>query len=177
MARTPEAAWSGWTQKDVKRLFVGVYRLSDGSFDAFPANAVPPGAVRLSPQPPFPTSGNPHEGTQIAMKKLEAEHPIKIAWGCYFAIKIAKQNLTVHTREIRAAMEARGIIGPDTGPEYWLAAVPTRLRREGLLRDTGQKYKYSNAARNIHERGITIWALVENADTSKYDKEPEGKGS
>ena len=177
MHKDPTAAWSGWTPKDVNRHKVAVYRLPDGTFDAIAANGyVPKGAVLLDPQPPFPTSGDPHEGTRVAMKKLEAEHPIKIAWGCFCAVQIAKKNLTVHSREVRAEMERRGIIGPNTGPEHWLGAIFKRLKKDGELRETGQKYKYSSTERGIHEREVKIWALTENADTSKYNKEPEGQG-
>ena len=177
MARTPEEAWSGWTLRDIKRLFVAVYRLADGNYEAIAQNGpVPDGAVRLEPQPKFPTSGNPHEGTNVALAKLEAEHPIKIAWGCYLAVQFAKKNLTVHSREVRTALEARNIVGMNTGPEHWLGAVFKRLKKDNVLKETGQKYKYSDAARGIHEREVKSWALVENADTSKYDKEPEGRG-
>lgn len=173
MALTPEQAWSGWSAKEIKKHFVAVYKMSDGTYGALGARGhIPEGAVRLDPQPPRPTSGNPHEGTNIAMAKLESEHPQKINWGCYFAVKIAKKNLTVHSRQVREAMLGQGVIEQNGGPEHWLGAVFKRLAKEGILSKTGHKYKYSDAERGIHEREVTIWGLVENADITKYEKEP-----
>lgn len=174
-ATTPEKAWSGLQLKDVKRHKFAIYRLADGTFDAISVKApLPVGAVRLDPQPKFPTSGDPHEGTNVALKKLEAMHPKEIAWGCHIAVQIAKKNLTVHSREVRREMEKRGLLSLDTGAEFWLGAVFKRLQRDKVLHSTGQKYKYSDAERGIHEREVKIWALVEGVDTTPYETPPEG---
>jgi len=171
--KTASDAWTGWTPQDIKKHKVAVYQLPDGTFEAFAAKAPKPvGAVRLDPQPARPTSGDPHEGTRVAMKKLEAMHPLEIAWGCHLAVAIAKKNLTVHSRMMRQTMADRGMLALDTGREHWTGAVFKRLSKEGILRNTGQKFKYSDAERGIHEREVTIWALVEGADTSKYDNAP-----
>lgn len=175
-AQTPEGAWAGWTPKDVKKHKVAVYKLTDGTFEAFAHVAkVPAGAERLNPQPEFPTSGDPHEGTRVAMKKLEASHPKHIAWGCYAAIKIAKKRMTVHSRDTWDELGRLGIVDASSGAAFWLGAVFKRLKDEGLLKETGQKYKYSDASRGIHEREVKIWALVEGADTKAYDEPPAEK--
>ena len=167
---TAEAAWAGWTPKDVKKHKVAVYKLADGTFEAFArVGKLPQGATRCEPQPEFPTSGDPHEGTRVAMKKLEASHPLHIQWGCYAAILIARKNLTVHSRAVWEKLGQLGVVDQSTGPAFWLGAVFKKLKTEGLLRDTGQKYKYSDASRGIHEREVKIWALTENAQTRAYE--------
>lgn len=167
--KTPEEAWNGWTPKDIKRHLVSVYKLTDGTYEAFAGKAqIPDGAEHLKPQPKRPTSGDPHEGTRVAMKKLESEHAWEVSWGCHVAVEIARKNMTVHSREVRRELETRGILGPDGGKEHWLGAVFHRLKADKILEATSQFYRYSDAERGIHERKVTIWQLVEGADCSKY---------
>lgn len=175
-AATPEAAWSGWTSKDVKKHRVAVYALGDGTYEAFARNAkIPPDAKRLDPQPALPSSGDPHEGTRVAMKKLESQHPIHIQWGCFLAVSIAKRRMTVHSRDVWEEMLRRGLVEPNSPSPHWMGAVFHRLKNEKVLTSTGQYFKYSDTARDNHERKITIWALVEGADTSAYAAEPAQK--
>lgn len=172
-SKKPEDAWSGWTPKEVKKHRVAIYQLADGTYEAFTQiSKIPPDAVRVDPQPAFPTSGNPHEGTRVAMKKLQSSHPTEIAWGCHVAIKIAKRRLTVHSRDVWDELGRMGIVSASSGSAFWLGAVFDELKRAGLLKPTGQTLTYSDASRGIHERTIKIWGLTEDADTSAYDKEP-----
>lgn len=172
-ATTPSAAWSGWTAKDIKKHRVAVYRLANGTYEAFAMVAKKPeGAMRLTPQPPRATSGDPHEGTRVAMQKLESSHPLHIQWGCHVAIKIAKRRMAVHSRDTWDELERMGIVDAVSAPAFWLGAVFKRLKTDGILKDSGQKFKYSDAVRGIHEREVKIWVLIEGADTSAYDTEP-----
>jgi hypothetical protein len=175
-APTPEAAWSGWTPKDVKRRRVAIYKLKDGTFEAFAGIAkIPEGAERLDPQPSLPTSGDPHEGTRVAMKKLESQHPLMIQWGCHVAVVIAKRRMTVHSRDVWEEMLRQKLVEPHSPPPHWMGAVFHHLKNEKILTSTGQTFKYSDASRDNHERKITIWALVENANTGSYDAPPAQK--
>lgn len=172
-ARTPEAAWADWTRKDVQKYGVRVYKLADNTYEAFPRNAtVPDGAVELHPQPKRPVSTDPHSGSRVALAKLASDHPHEIAWGCHIAVQIAKRSLTVHSRMVREEMERRGLVSNVSGPEFWMGAVFKTLKSAGILKETGQRFKYSDASRGIHEREVKIWALVEFADTEKYDTAP-----
>ena len=100
-------------------------------------------------------------------------HPNEIAWGCHIAVQIAKRTLTAHSRMVRAEMDRRALVSDVSGPEFWMGAVFKTLKDAGILKETGQRFKYSDSSRGIHEREVKIWALVENADTTKYDKAPD----
>lgn len=171
---TPQEAWKQWTQTDVKKYKVAMYQLANGKYLAFVkvSNQIPKDAVLVRPQPPYPRDKDPRQGTKQAMQKLEAKHPAKIDWACHFAVQIAKKNLTVHSRAVRDEMERRGLIGPDTGSEFWLGAAMNKLAQQGILSKSGHSYKYSDSSRGIHERTVAIWALVDGADTEYYDTEP-----
>lgn len=171
---TPEDAWGDWTPPQIKKKFIKVYRLPDGTYDAIPDNCdVPAGSVVLDPQPKRKVTGDPHQGTSATMAQLEERYPNKINWGCYYAVRIAKANLTVHSREVRAAMADAGILNDNSGPEHWMGAVFKRLKSEGILQETPHRYKYSSESRGIHEREVKIWALKQGVDTSKYNNKPE----
>jgi hypothetical protein len=174
---TPQEAWKQWTSADVKKFKVSMYRLADGKYQGFVpgASVLPPTAVRLKPQPAYPRDKDPRQGTKQALQKLEAKHPRQIEWACYCAVQIAQKNLTVHSRAVREEMERRELIGADTGAEFWLGAAMSKLTKLGILKSTGSKYKYSDSSRGIHEREVTIWALVDGADTSYFDEEPKEK--
>ena len=172
-ALDPIAAWSGWSPKEVKKHRVSVYKLADGTFEAFAGNSdIPAGAELLSPQPKMKTSGDPHEGTRVALKKLESQYPGHVAWACHLAVMRAKERLTVHSRDVRDEMERRGMLKPHE-PEFWLGAAFNRLKRDLILKPTGQNMTYSDASRGIHERTIKIWGLVEHAPTGPYEIEPK----
>lgn len=173
----PSLALSGWSPKEIKKHKVSVYKLADGTFEAFASNQdVPEGAECLSPQPKIKTSGDPREGTRVALKKLESQYPDHIKWGCYVAVQWAKKRLTVHSRTVRDEMERLGLLKTNE-PEFWLGAVFNKLKREKIIGPTGQSFTYSDAERGIHERTIKVWGLVENCDTSAYNDEPAPMGS
>ena len=169
--KTTDEAWKVWTPAEVKKYKVAMYQHHNGLYEAFVARVrgLPAGTERMSPQPPYPHSADPREGTKKAMQQLEAKYPDQIGQACRVAVKIAKRKLTVHSREVREEMERQGLVGPDTGAEFWLGPVFGRLVREKILSKTGQKYKYSDPARGIHEREVTIWQLVDGADTKEYE--------
>lgn len=174
---TPEEAWKQWSPTDVKKFKVSMYKLANGKFIAFVrvSNMIPKDAVRMKPQPAYPRDKDPRQGTKQALQKLEAKHPHQIAWACHIAVKIAQKNLTVHSRAVREEMERRELIGPDTGAEFWLGAAMSKLAKLGILKSTGSKYKYADSSRGIHEREVTIWALVDGANTEYFDEEPKEK--
>lgn len=173
--KTPQEAWLAWSRADVKKFKVAMYKLANGQFAAYvnASNTIPPGAVRMSPQPPYPRSKDPREGTKQAMQKLEAKHTPYIDWACHLAVQLARKNLTVHTRAVREEMERRNLVGPDTGAEFWLGASMNKLAKMGILERSGHTYKYSDSSRGIHERTVTVWQLKDDADTSYYDEEPD----
>ena len=67
------------------------------------------------------------QGTEGAMKLLNATHADKIAWASHLAVKLAKANLSVHSRMVRAEMVKEGII-PETGggKEFWLGGFESK---------------------------------------------------
>ena len=172
---TTDEAWKQWTPSDVKKYKVAVYQLHSGKYVAFvkASNQIPKGAQLLRPQPRYPRDKDPRQGTKQALQKLEAKHPKQIDWACHIAVQIAMRNLTVHSRAVREEMERRDLIGPDTGSEFWLGAAMNKLARLGVLKSSGSKYKYSDSSRGIHEREVTIWALVDGADTAYFEEEPK----
>ncbi len=173
MSDTPEGAWVGWTPSEIKKKFVQVYKLADGKYDAIAGNCdIPEGAVLLDPQPKRKPSGDPHAATNATMKQLESQYPDLINWACHFAVQIAKANLTVHSREVRAKMADVGLVNDNSGPEHWMGAVFKRLKSDNVLVETSNRYKYTSESRGIHEREVKIWALKNGADTSKYDTKP-----
>lgn len=113
-------------------------------------------------------------GTKKAMERLRLSHPLKIRWGCFYAVKIAMRKLTVHSREVWDAMLADGIIDGD-GKAFWLGAVFRELKDAGVLVKTGNRYKYSDESRNIHEREVALWQLNEKADLTPYRVAPESE--
>lgn len=171
---TIEEAWKEWSPTEVKKHKVAIYSLPNGQFQAYIAtsNNIPTGARKLEPQPPYPKSKDPRAGTKKAMELLEANHPTEIQLARRIAVEIAQSRLTVHSRMVRDEMARRGLIGPDTGSEFWLGAAMGGLGKQGILKDTGTMYKYSDEARNIHERKVAIWTLVDGADVSKYPPVP-----
>lgn len=174
---TPQEAWKQWSLADVKKYKVSMYRLATGKYLGFVrvSNMIPKDAVRVKPQPPYPRDKDPRQGTKQALQKLEAKHPLQIEWACHVAVQIAQKNLTVHSRAVREEMERRDLVGPDTGSEFWLGAAMNKLARLNILKSTGNKYKYADSSRGIHEREVTIWALVDGADTSYFEEEPKEK--
>lgn len=166
---TPSEAWRQWTRADAKKLKASMYKLADGSYAVYVVNSnrIPPGAVRMKPQPPYPA--DPRAGTKEALGKVEARHAGVVREACVVAVEIAKRKLTVHSREVREAMVSRGLLDPEAGPEHWLGAAIHRLAKEGILEKSGHTYKYTDAERGIHERTVSIWQLKDGADTRAYE--------
>lgn len=174
--RVAADAWGGWDSKKVKKHKVAVYQLADGTYEAFAANvALPKGAVRMSPQPPFPATDDPYEGTRVVMKELESTYPVHIQWARYLAVLIAKTRRSVHSRDVWEELLRRGIVEPMSAPPHWMGAAMGGLKKDKILKDSGQRFSYSDAARGNHDREIKVWQLVEGADLSAYAKEPETK--
>ena len=167
---TPAEAWQQWTRADAKKLRASMYMTKEGRFVVYvvSSNLIPPGAKRMKPQPPYPST-DPRAGTREALGKVEARHTGAVHDACVAAVEIAKRKLTVHSREVREAMLANGTLDPAGGPEHWLGAALNRLSREGVLERSGHSYKYTDAERGIHERTVTVWQLKEGADTTKYE--------
>jgi hypothetical protein len=113
-------------------------------------------------------------GTRAAMERLQATKPLHIQWGMHYAVKIALRKLTVHSREVWDALIADGIITGE-GRAHWLGAVFRELRDGGVLTKTGNRYKYSDEERNIHEREVALWEINPKADLTPYRLEPKEK--
>lgn len=113
-------------------------------------------------------------GTKTAMAELKRAHPLRIQWGMHYAVKIALRKLTVHSREVWEALLADQIITED-GKAFWLGAVFRELKDAGILVKTGNRYKYSDEKRNIHEREIALWQLNDQADLTPYRIAPTEK--
>lgn len=165
--KTPKEAWAVWDRRDVRKHKAAMYTLADGTYAVYVPHAVrPAGAVRTKPQPPYPA--DPRQGTKDAMGELEDKHKDLVTWACRAAVEIARRKLTVHSREVRDALVKEGLIPEDGPPEFWLGAAMHRLAKEKIIEKTGHNYKYTDAARGIHERTITVWQLVDGADVSRY---------
>jgi len=171
---TAQEALTQWSRTDIKKYKVAVYRLKSGKFLAFVAasSQIPKDAERVKPQPAYPRDKDPRQGTKQAMQKLEAKHTTKVDWACHIAVDIAKKNLTVHSRTVRDEMERRGLLEDSAGAEHWLGAAMNKLAGLGILKKSGHSYKYSDSSRGIHERTVTIWELVDGADTEYYEEPP-----
>lgn len=169
---TPSEAWRQWSRADARRLKASMYQLADGRYAVYVVNSnlIPAGAKRMKPQPPYPVK-DPRGETKEALGKIEVRHARIVRHACRVAVRLAKQKLTVHSREIRDALVAEGILDPEAGPEHWLGAAVNKLAKEGILEKSGHTYKYTDASRGIHERTVTIWQLKENADTTRYEEE------
>lgn len=171
---TTDDAWREWTPAEVKKHYVAIWKLPDGQFEGFMdiANNIPAGAVKMSPQPPYPHSDDPTAGTRKAIAKLKAKHPGKIHQACCIAVELCRKNLTVHSRMVREEMARRGLIGPDTGREFWLGAAMTKLANEEILAPTHDQYKYSDSSRGIHERKVQIWKWNASPNAANYPPLP-----
>lgn len=114
--------------------------------------------------------------TENVMGHLNATYSQKIAWGEYLAVRLAKKNITVHSRALREELVKEKIIPEESGQkEFWLGAVFNNLRNEGVLEKNGT-FKYSDKARNIHERTITSWQLTRTAKLDRFKEAPKRPG-
>lgn len=177
--KTTDEAWRNWTKANVKKFKVSMYARYTGEaleYEAFAGNASPPaGYIRMATQPAYPASDDPRAGTKEAMAALDSKYSGLIQKACCIAVELARKNLTTHSRDVRREMAARGLVGYD-GREFWLGRAFNKLAAEGIFKEVG-RFKYSDETRNIHERNIALWALVDGADASKYPKlqKPEEK--
>ena len=113
-------------------------------------------------------------GTKKAMAALSQKYPLVIQWAMHYAVKIALRKLTVHSREVWDELLKDDIID-GRGKAFWLGAVFRTLKDAGVLVKTGLRYKYSDEARNIHEREVALWQLNEKADLTPYRIAPTEK--
>jgi hypothetical protein len=97
--------------------------------------------------------------TAEAMNTLSAQRHRLITYGRYVATEICKARGSVHSRDVRRALGAMGMLTNDVG-DYWLGAVFNRSAFEW----TGAQHTYSDGARNIHERTIKVWRLAKGAE-------------
>ncbi len=123
----------------------------------------------MDEQPPVAGSG-----TKEAMSLLKETKGLAIQWGMHYAVKIAMRKLTVHSREVWEEMARDGVL-PSYGKAFWLGSVFRELKSAGVLVKTGHFFKYSDEARNIHERTVPLWELNDKADLTPYRVPPKEK--
>jgi hypothetical protein len=92
--------------------------------------------------------------TAEAMSVLEEHRSNLIRYGRYVATEICRARGSVHSREVRQALEDMGMLASG-GREFWLGSVFNASDFEW----SGSYFTYSNEARNIHERTIKVWRL------------------
>lgn len=90
------------------------------------------------------------------MDVLNTYRAFLIASGRWHALRIAYAHGTVVCRQVRKAMADAGLLDRyEHIGDYWLGAV----FHSPLFEWTGEWFKYTDAARNIHERTVKIWRL------------------
>jgi len=95
--------------------------------------------------------------TAEAMDLLRSKRAYLISLGRFFAGQIAQKNGKVHSREVRAAMDATGVFSSYNGVgDYWLGAV---FNNSPFFEWTGDWCTYKDDQRNIHERTVKVWRL------------------
>jgi hypothetical protein len=97
--------------------------------------------------------------TDEAMMVLEQYRAGLIKLGRIVAFDIAKKEGVVHSRRVRDAIAAMGLLNQPDLNDFWLGAV----FRHKAFEWTGDHHVYSDESRNIHERTIKIWTLVPGA--------------
>lgn len=74
----------------------------------------------------------------------------------WYAVKLAQENGTTHTRAVRDALKTDGII-PDTIDDRWLGSVFPRCP---LFLPTGETLPVEDEGRNIHKgRDTRVWTI------------------
>lgn len=94
------------------------------------------------------------KSTRQAINVLKKTKSHLIAAGRAVAVEIALEQGEVHSRQMRAKMDERGML-PKGQSEFWIGCI---FRHSDFV-DTGKRYKYSDSKRNIHERVINVWRL------------------
>jgi hypothetical protein len=79
-----------------------------------------------------------------------------IARGREIAKAIAKRRGKVHSRQVRQQMEKEGLLVNPLIGDFWLGIV----FRSDDFKWTGEYFRYSDSARNIHERTVKVWTLA-----------------
>lgn len=170
---TTDAAWGQWTPQERKDLKVRIWRTTEGLFLGVPSlGTPPPGAVIMEPQPRPPPGPDPRAATKEKMTQLKGRYPKEVALGCYWAVRIALESMSVNSRALWERLIAEKEVDPVESSNRWLGAVFHQLQEEKLLKKSNQTVTYSDSARGIHERTIPIWVFVDGADTSKYAVRP-----
>lgn len=121
--------------------------------------AVAPAPKEAAPLPPTEASALPTK--EAALDALRASRSWLVSWGRYLAIKIAREQGSVYSRQIYDQMEAMGLfvkVKPSTG--HWLGVVfASRKGAVKLLEKTGREIMVKTE--QIHERPQPIWQLTE----------------
>lgn len=99
----------------------------------------------------------PTRTTEEAMAVLRSndQKAYFIAYARWIAVQICQAQGTVHSRLVRDEMEKRGCFIGYHGKDFWLGAV----FRDGPFLPTGLRFKYTDGARNIHDREVRVWQL------------------
>jgi hypothetical protein len=92
--------------------------------------------------------------TAEAMNVLGLHRRTLIDYARYVASEICKARGSVTSRDVRRVMAAMGML--NNASEYWLGAI-----FRGSFEWTGARHTYSDGDRNIHERTVKVWRLVE----------------
>jgi hypothetical protein len=102
------------------------------------------------------------------MEALTTTRRALIDYGRYVATEIARAHGTVHSRDVRRALEQSGVLTPSWGGrEHWIGAIFNASDFEW----TGAFHAYRDDARNIHERTVKVWRLRPGA--SGYSRPPD----
>jgi hypothetical protein len=109
--------------------------------------------------------------TEEAMDLLKRFRRYFITLGRHLAVThlVGHAERTVHSRQVRAAMEAGCAFDGYTGNDYWLGAVFNC----SVFEWTGEFFVYSDKTRNIHERTVKLWKLRDVEAASEYIPIPQ----
>lgn len=103
----------------------------------------------------------------VASIKKDDRRAYFIAYGRYVAVQLAAKHGSVHSRQVRAEMERRGVLFGYRGRDHWIGAV---FQNFAALEPTGETFKYTDPARNVHERRVHVWRLKEGVRPEDYPK-------
>jgi hypothetical protein len=128
--------------------------------------------VKLTPDPEDPQK--PHPGgpgtTEAAHAMLNKTRAYYIEYAMWTAARILQKKGTVHSREVRDVMVEEKALEGYRGNDFWLGTAFNNLKAKGAIEWTMHQYKYSDPARNIHDREVKIWKPKEGFDLSTLKK-------